>query len=252
MKYKNILLIFALLLVCHMGAWANQKDFTTAEKLYDEGQYDKALTIYQSLQKKGESAELFYNMANCYFRMDSIPQALLWYERAYLLNPGDGDIRHNLQYARTKTIDKIIPEEELFFTRWYKSLLNTLSVQGWTIAGIVFFALCLSALCMFFFLSDVRLRKLGFYGAFVLFALVLLSNLFAYQQQDRQLNHDRGIIFVNSVSGKSSPNKAGKELFLLHEGTTVHIIDASVKDWLQIRLPDGKQGWIPVHALQVI
>lgn len=223
-----------------------------AEKLYAEGMYHEALQAYQKLSKQGESAELFYNLGNCYFRLDSIPQALLWFERAYLLSPGDSDIRYNLQFARSRTIDKIVPEEEIFFVRWFRSLRNTFSAEGWTITGIVFFVLCLSALCMFFFLSSIALRKVGFYGAIVLFVLVLLSNLFAWQQQDRLYHHDRAIVFANSVSGKGSPNQAGKELFLLHEGTAVTIIDNSVRNWLQVRLPDGREGWIPSNSVEGI
>ncbi len=250
----NIRLIISLLLTFYLPLTlcAEGGSYRKAEKLYTDGDYESALTIYKQMASQGEGAELYYNMANCYYRMDSIPQALLWYERAYLLNPGDPDIRYNLQYVRTKTIDKIVPEEEIFFVRWYRGLLNLLSAEGWTIAGIVLFVLCLASLCMYFFLSGITLRKLGFYSSVVFFLFVLLSNLFAWQQQSRQLHHDRAIVFDNSISGKSSPNMAGKELFLLHEGTTVTIIDSSVKNWLQVRLPDGKQGWIPVSSVVVI
>lgn len=223
-----------------------------AEQHYAEGQFEIALDLYKQIVATGESAEIYYNMGNCYYRLDSIPQALLWYERAYLLNPGDPDIRHNLLYTRTKTIDKLVPEEEIFFVRWYRSLLNTFSAEGWTVAGIICFILTLSALCMFFFLSSLALRKLGFYGAIIMFVMVLLSNLFAWQQQDRRQNHDRAIIFETAISGKSSPNRAGKELFLLHEGTCVQIIDRTVRNWYQVQLPDGKRGWIPSNSVETI
>ena len=223
-----------------------------AETLYENGQYQEALDAYFKVTQKGQSANLYYNIGNCYFRMDSIPQALLWYERAYLLDPSDADIRYNLNYARSKTIDKIVPEEDLFFVRWYRGLLNQLSVQGWTIAGILLFALSLISLCAYIFLNEVRLRKIGFYSAIVLFVRVILSNVFAWQQRSLQFDHNRGIIFSSSVSCKSSPNEAGKELYLLHEGTSVSIIDRSVRNWLEIRLSDGKQGWIPASSIEII
>ena len=121
-----------------------------------------------------------------------------------------------------------------------------------TILWLILFALTLAALCMFFFLSSTMLRKVGFFGSIVLFIFVLCANIFAYQQKQRQLYHDHAIVFDSSISGKSSPNQAGKELFLLHEGTNVTIIDTSVKNWLQVRLPDGKQGWIPASSVEVI
>lgn len=228
------------------------QDAERAAQFYDEELYGEALEQYMQMAKDGESAELYYNIGNCYYRMDSIAHALLWYERAYLLDPGDADIRHNLQFARTKTVDKIVPEEDIFFVRWYRSVLNTFSVQGWTVAGIICFALFLAALCMYFFLSDIRLRKAGFYASLCLLVLVLLSNLFAWLQQDNQQNRTRAIVFAQSISGKSSPNSDGTELFLLHEGTSLTIIDTSVKDWLQVRLPNGKEGWIPSESVERI
>ena len=252
MQTIRYILAGLVLFLATLHTSAGTTDASRAESLYAEGRYSEALQAYRKLSAQGQGAELYYNIANCYFRLDSIPQALLWYERAYLLSPGDGDIRHNLQYARTKTIDKIVPEEEIFFVRWYRSTLNLMSVEGWTITGILFFALSLAAICMYFFLSQVRLRKLGFYGCIILLVMVLLSNLFAWQVQDRQLHRNRAIVFQPSVSCMSSPNQAGKELYLLHEGTTVSIIDSSVRNWYQIRLSDGKQGWIPAVAVEVI
>lgn len=249
MKHTLYILLVATLLFPYSSFAASSKK---AETLYENGQYQEALDAYFTLAQKGQSAKLYYNIGNCYFRMDSIPQALLWFERAYLLDPSDADIRYNLNYARSKTIDKIVPEEDMFFVRWYHGLLNTLSVQGWTIAGILLFSLCLASLCAYIFLSEVRLRKMGFYGAIVLFVMVILSNIFAWQQRSLQFDHNRGIILSSSVSCKSSPNEAGKELYLLHEGTSVSIIDRSVRNWLEIRLSDGKQGWIPASSIEVI
>lgn len=253
MKYLKYICYILLFGVNSLNASATNTDKQhQAEEYYASGHNDEALNIYLSLSKQGMNADLYYNLANCYYRMDSIPQSLLWYERAYMLNPGDPDIRYNLQYARTKTIDKIVPEEDIFFFRWYKSIINMFSADNWTIAGIVLFALCLTSLCIYFFVSDIRLRKTGFYGACILFIMILCANLFAWQQSESMKRHDRAIIFDSSISCKSSPNMAGKELFLLHEGTTVTIIDKSVTNWLQVRLPNGKEGWIPTSSVEVI
>lgn len=223
-----------------------------ADKAYAEEHYDEAASLYLELTKKGESADVFYNLGNCYYRLDDIGNAILWYERAFMLSPGDGDIRFNLQLARTKTIDKIVPEEEIFFVRWYHSLLNTMSVNGWVWTGIFLFIAALAGLLLYFFAQSIVLRKLGFYGAVVLMLFVVLSNIFAFQQHGRSLHHDRAIVLQGSSIVKSTPAQGGTDLFLLHAGTTMQILDNTMKDWYQIRLSDGKEGWISAHDVETI
>lgn len=223
-----------------------------ADKLYSAEKYAEALEVYRQLAIKGESSDVYYNLGNCYYRLDDIANAILWYERALLLSPGDSDIRFNLQLARTKTIDKIVPEEEIFFSRWYHSLLNTMSVTAWVWFGIVCFALTLIGFLLFFLSPNIVVRKSGFYGAILLCFVTILSNVFAYQQKTRKESHDTAIVMQNSVVVKSTPADAGTDLFLLHSGTFLEIIDMTMKDWCQIRLSDGKEGWVPTSAIETI
>ena len=223
-----------------------------ADKAYSIEQYEAAAKLYQDLVAEGESPEVYYNLANCYYRLDEIAKAILWYERALLLSPGDSDIRFNLQMARSKTVDKIVPEEEIFFSRWYHSLLNTMSVNGWVWMGIITFALMLLGVMLYLFGQMMTLRKCGFYGAVGMFVLVVLCNVFALQQRSRQQNRTGAVVMEPSVVVKSTPAAAGTDLFLLHTGTSMTIIDNSMQDWYQIRLSDGKEGWIPTKAIEVI
>ncbi|MBQ0049189.1 MAG: tetratricopeptide repeat protein [Bacteroidales bacterium] len=223
-----------------------------ADKAYAAERYEEAVKHYLSLTQQGEDANICYNLGNCYYRLDDIAHAILWYERAFLLSPGDGDIRHNLQLARSKTIDKIVPEEEIFFVVWYHSLLNVMSVNAWVLTGIILFALALSSLFVFFFSQTIKLRKIGFYGAIGMFLLAVCSNIFALQQHRRSQTRDRAIVLQGSVVVKSTPAQGGTDLFLLHAGTTMQILDNSMKEWYQIRLSDGKEGWIPVASIETI
>ena len=250
-KYVCILFLASFVLAIHANPSADSLK-AAADKAYSLEQYDKAASLYLRLTRMGESDVVCYNLANSYYRMDSVASAILWYERALLLSPGDSDVRFNLRMARAKTVDKIVPEEEIFFSRWYHSLLNLMSVNGWVWTGVVFFVLALVGLSLYFVSARVGWRKAGFFGALFFLLLSVSSHLFAWQQKGRQQYRDRAVVMQPSVVVKSTPNAAGTDLFLLHSGTSFHILDASMKDWCQIRLSDGKEGWIPVSAIEVI
>ena len=250
-KYVCILFLASFVLAIYANPSADSLK-AAADKAYSHEQYDKAASLYLRLTRLGESDVVCYNLANSYYRMDSVASAILWYERALLLSPGDSDIRFNLRMARAKTVDKIVPEEEIFFSRWYHSLLNLMSVNSWVSVGIVLFAFALLGLLLYFVSDRMLWRKVGFFGALLLLLLSASSHLFAWQQKGRQQHRDRAVVMQSSVVVKSTPNAAGTDLFLVHSGTSFHILDASMKDWCQIRLSDGKEGWIPVSAIEVI
>lgn len=252
MKHIKLFLLFLLLFSLSPAHAETVVSGNVAEQLYEAGQYNDALCAYQALVKNGESPQVYYNMGNCYYRLDSIAQAVLWYERALLLDPSDEEIRYNLDLARSKTVDKIASSDEAFYQRWWNAFTSLFSVTGWTVAGIVCFALALVGLCMFFFMHDVAFRKLGFYGAIFLFLGVLLTNVLAWRQYNARQSHDRAVIMAEYVSCKSSPNEAGKELFQLHEGTTVRVLDDSMNKWLHVSLSDGKQCWLPSASVERI
>ena len=223
-----------------------------ADSAYVRGEYQKAIDDYEALLKKGVSAELYYNLGNAYYRTENITRAVLNYERALLLSPSDPDIRFNLQMARSKTIDKIVPEQEMFFVTWYRSLVNMASVDGWAMIALVCLGLAIILALIYLFSNYVWLRKVGFFGAFLMIVVFICSNIFAYQQKNQLVNRSGAIIIESAVNVKSTPAKNGIDLFILHEGTRVTIIDASMKEWKEIRLADGKEGWIETKQMETI
>ena len=223
-----------------------------ADSAYVRGQYQQAISDYESLLKQGASAELYYNLGNAYYRTENIPQAVLNYERALLLSPSDRDIRFNLQIARSKTFDKIVPESEMFFVTWYRAMVNMMSVDGWARTALFAMGLTIILLLVYLFADRLWLRKAGFFGGVALLILFVMSNLFAWQQKQDLINRKGAIIFAPSVTVKSTPAANGTDLFILHEGTKVVIIDGSMKDWKEIRLADGKEGWIESKKIRII
>ena len=239
------------------------EDFTTlhrtenstkaaGDSAYMQNDYLSAIQIYEGLLQQGESAEVYYNLGNSYYKSGDIARAILNYERALLLEPGNGDVRANLEIARAKTIDQVTPMPEIFFIGWFKSLINCLSIDAWAGWGIACFILFLACLCLFFYSKTVRLKKTGFFAGMALFVLAILCNVFALQQKKALTNRDKAIVLSPSVTVRSTPSESGTSLFILHEGHKVEIKDDTMREWKEIRLEDGKVGWLPTSAIEVI
>jgi len=218
------------------------EDATKAEgdSAYIKDDYTTAIQIYESLLKNGESADVYYNLGNSY------------YKRALLMKPGNSDIRANLEVARAKTIDKVEPVPEVFFVSWTKALINSMSVDAWATWGIVSFILFIITLYFFIFSKQIMLKKVGFIAGIVFLIVMICSNLFASEQKERLVNRNEAIVMNPSVTVRSTPSESGTSLFILHEGRKVSIKDNSMKEWKEIRLEDGKVGWVPASAIEVI
>ena len=242
--------VLLLMLLLPLGAHAVTK--AEADSAYARGQYQQAISDYEELLKGGASADIYYNLGNAYYRTENITRAVLNYERALLLSPGDRDIRFNLQLARSKTIDKIVPESEMFFITWYHSLVNLMSVDGWARLAIVSLALVIILSLLYLFSDRIWLRKVGFFGGTFLLVVFVLANIMAWQQKQNLLYRKGAIVTASSITVKGAPAKNGTDLFILHEGTKVIITDDAMKAWKKIRLADGKEGWIESQKIELI
>lgn len=255
-KRKKSAAATATVLLLALMAWlpsdAGAITKANADSAYARQQYQQAIKDYEELLHDGVSAELYYNLGNAYYRTDNITRAVLNYERALLLSPGDGDIRFNLQMARSKTIDKITPESEMFFVTWYHALVNIMSVDGWARTALVSFALAIVLALAYLFSARIWVRKVGFFGGLAFIAVFILANLFAYQQRQELDNRTGAIIISSAVPVKSTPSKSGTDLFILHEGTKVEITDGTMRGWKEIRVADGKEGWIETSKIEII
>ena len=248
--YSFVWLLLAM--ICFGGTSAKAVTKNNADTEYQKGNYQQAIRDYEEILKNGESAEIYFNLGNAYYRTDNITKAVLNYERARLLSPGDDDINFNLQFARSKTIDKITPESEMFFVTWYKSLVNFTSVDNWAKTGILCIVMALLLVLLYLFGPQLMLRKIGFFGGLAFFVIFLLSNLFAFQQKQALDNRTGAIIISPSVNIKKTPAKNSADQFVLHEGTRVDIIDKGMTDWRCIRVGDGREGWIETKAIEEI
>lgn len=245
-----MLMLVAAMMLLPLSAGAITKQ--NADNEYAKKNYTQAIADYQELLKDGVSADIYYNLGNAYYRTDNITQALLAYERAHLLSPGDADIRFNLEMARSKTIDKITPQSEMFFVTWYKALVNLMSVDGWAYTACLSLLIAIIAMLFYLFHGNDKVRAGGFYASITFIVIFILANIFAFEQRDLLINRTGAIITSPAVTVKNGPSANAGSAFVIHEGTRVDIIDKSLANWHSIRLADGREGWITTKQLEEI
>lgn len=248
MRRVIILTVFAIFGFLSVNAQSVEQ----AESYYKSGDYEKAIEEYNSILEQGESsADLYFNLGNCYYKTGQNTKAIINYERAKRLAPADKDIRYNLDLARKATVDKIETLPEIFFVRWYKSFVESISVDGWAYFSVAVFLFFLVMLCMFLFSNYTVVKKIGFFVGILAFIATIWSISVAHNRYSSELEHNEAIITTPSVAVKSSPDNSGTDLFVVHEGLKVDII-SNIGSWYNIKLADGNEGWISWNDLERI
>lgn len=224
-----------------------------ADTLYVNEEYSKAAAMYEKiLAEQGKSADIYYNLGNCYYKKDNISRAILNYERAHILDPGDDDIIANLAFVRGKTADKVTPPSELFFVTWWHDIVNTMFIDTWLILALSAFILMLVGILVYAFMGSELIRRIGINGAFVALVVCVVALCCAVSQYNQIRNHRFAIITVPALTVKSTPSDGSTDLFVIHDGSKVEILDNSMTDWYEVKLEEGKQGWVDKSSLEVI
>jgi tetratricopeptide (TPR) repeat protein len=226
--------------------------FERANQLYRDGKFQDAVEMYEQIDKNGfESPSLYYNMGNAFFKLNDVPRAILAYERAKRLSPGDEDILYNLRLANLRVIDKIEPVPKLFFIEWWNSFVNLTSASNWAV--IIIFLLWVSVVSV---AGLLLIRRAVLQRIFLLLTLagiflVIISSVCMYQRFSNEKSLTQAIIVQQTVSVKSAPDDKSTDLFVLHEGVKVELLDYVAK-WYKIKLLDGKIGWLAEGTIEVI
>ena len=223
-----------------------------ADDAYSKGKYQEAIVTYEAALKKGKSADLYYNLGNAYYRMDNITRALINYEKARLLAPGDDDINHNLEVAHSKTIDNIQPGEKIFFKVWFEDIKTSMGIDTWATLSLISLVVALILFLVYLFVKQMAVRKVAFYLSLVLVVFFIFGNVFASQLKDFATSSSAAIIVSPTVTAKKTPTDQAADVCVLHEGTRVEITDNALKGWYGIRLADGREGWITDKDVEVI
>lgn len=223
-----------------------------ANELYTKEQFKQSIDVYnQILMTNMESPEVYFNLGNAYYKTGQYTLAILNYERAKLLAPDDEDINFNLQVANQKVVDSIQELPGIFVVRWWNSLVNSQTTDGWAILSILSFVIFLTMMGFYFFAKTSEVKRITFWSGCFLIVFTIFSWSSAAKQKSRLVNHSEAIVMQPTVTVKSSPSETGTNLFVVHEGLKVKITD-KLGDWVEIKLADGNKGWLLLESIERI
>lgn len=246
LNMKKILLILLVFSQCIFA----QSGFDKGNELYRKGNYKAAADAYESVLKtKSESAELYFNLANSYYKLNEVAPAVYNYEKALLLDPSDKEIKNNLKFAQKMQIDDIREVPQVGFSKVINDVTSTYQYDtwAWIAVGSAFLFLLLF---LGYYLTAVALyKRLFFGGLFVALLLILISVSAAVYERNSFRNDRPAIVFASITGVKSEPSSDGADVFVLHEGTKVQVVETLDK-WKKIVIPDGNQGWINSDAIR--
>ena len=244
--------MFLILSVSTAYAQTETEYFLSGNRHYEIGEYEDAVRNYRSLLDAGyESPELWYNLGNAYYKLGRIGYSVLSYERAKKLEPADESILYNLSAANLLVKDKITPPPENFLIKGLRDIRDSVKTDSLISTLITLYIASTVIYSLTLFMPKGRLIRMSYYTLF-LFGLIFISvSIMTAIKIEHELNNVRAVVMVREMSVSSAPEEIGEELFILHEGTRVEIIGGS-QEWAQIRLLDGKAGWVPTEMIEVI
>jgi tetratricopeptide (TPR) repeat protein len=250
---KIYLLIWVVLISSFVfGKQDANTSFGKAYDLYLNNNFEEANTLFLTLVEEGYvSHALYYNLACSYFKIEDFANAMLWFERAKRLNPSDEDTDFNINVTKFKLTDRIEAVPEVFFIRWFKSFVNLMNERSWAYLSLLFFFFVFLFTSLFLITSSYKFRKYSFYLSFI-FLLFFITSIFAsFSQKSYQNRSDEAIVMTERIEVKSSPDEASSDLFIIHSGVKLKILD-NIGEWVEVKIPNGDKGWIRKIHLQII
>lgn len=253
-KHKHVLMVLLIFFGITIQGQADrlQQLLDQANAYYNEAIYDSALITYHQILDEGvESTSLYYNIGNTYFKLRDFPSSILYYEKARKLSPSDPDVLFNLDVANSMIIDKVEPLPRMFYRIWWERFYGMFDSDTWAWISLAVFVLTLAMVLLYLLANSIVMRKVGFYSGliFLFFTIAtfgLASQKYYYTQQVSE-----AIIFTPTITVKSSPAANSVDLFVLHEGTKVLLLEDS-GNWHKIKIANGSIGWLPKESLKGI
>ncbi|WP_179021276.1 tetratricopeptide repeat protein [Winogradskyella forsetii] len=249
MRAINILLLCCLSFI---GFSQNDKTFDEANALYNDGKYAEAIDKYKSiLDSNQHSSELYFNLGNANYKLNNIAPSIYYYEKALLLDPNDKDIQNNLAFAQNMTIDAIDKVPVVGFSRLINNIVNTFSTDIWAkiaVGGVILFVIIFLA---YHFSYSTSRKRIAFVTSIVSLFIACFALAMAFQKEGLNKSDNPAIVFAQESRVKTDPNPTSEEVFRLHEGTKVQVLE-TYDDWNEIQLADNSTGWIPSKDIKML
>ena len=248
----RILVLCLALLFFNLGNSQNSQLFTQATEHYNKGDYSKAIENYEQILTNGQhSSELYFNLANCHYKLNNIAPSIYYYEKALLLNPSDTEIKNNLKYAQNMRLDAVeeLPQTEI--AKAYGSVINIFSFDGWAYLSVALVLLFVLGYLAYYFLRSASHKRMAFITSVLSLILGVVTILLAYLQYQEYKSNNPAIVFAKEVKINSEPNENSEAVFILHEGTKVNVLD-ELNEWQKIRLADGQTGWVKNENVKLL
>lgn len=251
---KYIFILTSCLLLQFSFAHANnwKEQLKEANMQYEAGKYAEATILYEDILKNNyESTAVYFNLGNAYYQQQKTAKAMLNFERAKRLSPNDKEVEHNLSMAKELISIKIDSYPVLFYKRWSQNVINFFSSGMWSFLALLFMWLFVAS-SLFFILKAVgKQKKQAFFSGTAAFCFALFFIFLAYNKYTKETKQNEAIIFVETISLKSGPSEASKDLESVSAGTKI-VINDKIEDWVKVILSNEKEGWIQLKDIKII
>ena len=218
--------------------------YSNANTAYEKGQYDEAVTLYhQLLDEEGKAAVVHYNLGNAYFKQSQYGKAILHYEKALQLDRKMNDAKFNLDIANSRIRDKMEPiKQPILYIFWY-NITRLLYPHQWALLALIGGWVALGGGILFVLKRHTPLRRTAVYTILYAGILTVMLAVIAWSAEAMEQQQAAGIIMEPTVILNSEPSENSTNLFILHEGLKLRILDTD-NDWLYVAMPDGNLGWV--------
>lgn len=244
------ILLFEFLWI--LGFSQPDKAFDKANQYYQNQEYTKAIQLYDSLLNSGlESYEIYFNLGNSHFKKEDYAKAILYFEKAKKIDPSDEDLEYNLSLANERITDKIKPVPTFILKQWWYNFVDLLTERLWTVINLIFWAIAMFLGYLFFTSSRSNNKKTFFWLGITMLIISFITGLAGFNQYQNTSHQKTAIVMTPTVNIKSSPSEKSSSIFVIHQGTKVNL-KVKIKDWYQIKLANGNQGWIKVEDVEKI